>query len=100
MKWEPAGATRGKGACGSRLNEKAKGTQVVSVKVVWRSSGRGAENQRVTMSFDGLRGVTSSEITDRNGEVHFDAAPGAGKVIVNGTVCHAGRIEGRVVVYI
>lgn len=73
---------------------------MVSVKVVWQSSGSAADNQRVVLSFDGLRGVTGSEITDRNGEAHFDAAPGSGKVIVNGTTRHHGRIEGRVIVYI
>jgi hypothetical protein len=73
---------------------------MVSVQVVWKSSGKAADNQRVVLSFDGLRGVTGSEITDRNGEAHFDAAPGSGKVIVNGTNKQQGRLEGRVVVYI
>lgn len=72
---------------------------MVTVRVVWQSSGKAADNQRVTLSFDG-RGVTPNQVTDRNGEAHFDAAPGSGKVIVNGTTRHHGRIEGRVVVYI
>jgi hypothetical protein len=73
---------------------------MVSVKVVWNSTGKPADNQRVVLSFDGLRGVTSSEITDGSGTAHFDAAPGSGKVIVNGTTRHHGRIEGSVTVYI
>lgn len=73
---------------------------MVSVRVVWKSSGRPAGNQRVMLSFSGLRGVTSERITDDNGNVHFDAAPGDGKIIVNGSTRHDGRIEGRVVVYV
>ncbi len=73
---------------------------MVTVKVGWQSSGSAADNQRVLLSFDGLRGVTGSAITDRNGEAPFDAAPGSDKAIVNGTTRHHGRIEGRVMVYI
>ena len=73
---------------------------MVTVKVDWTSTGRPAGNQRVSVSFDGLRGVTSSQITDSNGEAQFDADPGSGKVIVNGTTKHSGRLQGRVVVYI
>jgi hypothetical protein len=74
---------------------------MVSVKVVWESSGKPVEGKKVSLGFDGLtRGVTDSEYTDRNGEAHFDADPGDGQVFVEGATEYKGRLSGRVVVYI
>ena len=73
---------------------------MVSVKVVYASSGKPASGKRVCVSFSGLRGVTGNQITDSNGEAHFDAKPGHGKVIVNGTTKFEGKVEGRVPVYV
>lgn len=74
---------------------------MVSVQVIRKSSGKPAEGKKMMVSFDGLsRGVAGNEYTNRNGEAHFDANPGNGKVIVDGSTVHKGRIEGRVVVYV
>jgi hypothetical protein len=74
---------------------------MVSVKVCWQSSGKPASNQRVMLSFDAMtRGVSQSGITDGQGNVDFDVSSGTGKIIVNGTTKHHGRLEGRVTVYI
>jgi hypothetical protein len=73
---------------------------MVSVKVLWTRDGKPAEGRKVAVSFHGLRGITESQYTDRQGEVHFDVAPGTGEIYVDGSSKHHGRIEGRVVVYI
>ena len=74
---------------------------MITVKVVWKSSGKPAEGKKVMISYDGIsRGVSRNEFTNRNGEARFDTKPGSGKVIVSGTTVYRGRIEGHVVVYI
>ena len=74
---------------------------MVTVKVCWKSTGKSAKGKDVVISFDGLmRGVTRKVLTDSNGEAHFDADPGTGKVIVDGERAFSGRIEGRVMVYV
>jgi hypothetical protein len=73
---------------------------MVTIRVARKSSGKPAPNQRVSISFSGGRGVSRAEITDANGDAHFDVAPGTGKVIVNGTSRHEGMISGRTVIYI
>jgi hypothetical protein len=74
---------------------------MITVKVIYQSSGKPAEGKKVALGFDGLgRGVTSGEYTDRNGEAHFNADNGDGKVYVNGSTKHKGYLSGRVVVYI
>jgi uncharacterized protein YfaS (alpha-2-macroglobulin family) len=74
---------------------------MVTVKVVSKNSGKPIQGKKVSLGFDGLlRGVTRSEYTDQNGEAHFEAKPGDGKVFVNGSTKFHGRLSGRVVVYI
>lgn len=74
---------------------------MVSVKVCWRQTGKPAKGRRIVVSFDGLtRGITETKYSDDNGDAHFDAAPGSGKVYVDGSTAFTGRVEGRVVVYI
>jgi len=73
---------------------------MVTVQVYWSSSGKPAGNQRVMLSFDGMRGVTSSQITNSEGRAHFDYNPGSGKVIVNGETKTQGQLSGNVIVYI
>jgi len=71
---------------------------MVTVKVVWQDTGKPAKDQKVSIGFDGwTRGV---KFTDSNGEAHFGADPGSGKVYVNGSTEYSGHISGRVVVYI
>ncbi|HMV51221.1 MAG TPA: hypothetical protein PLD20_14210 [Blastocatellia bacterium] len=73
---------------------------MITIKVVYRSSGKPAKGERVAIGFSSwLRGVTSTEYTDENGEAHFDADPGEGEVYVNGSTEHKGNLRGRVVVY-
>lgn len=74
---------------------------MITVKVITQSSGKPAKGKRVSLGFSGLlRGVTSSEYTDSNGEAHFNADNGEGKVYVNGSEKYKGYLSGRIVVYI
>lgn len=74
---------------------------MITVKVIRQSSGKPAEGKKVSLGFSSLgRGVTHSEWTDRNGEAHFDAKNGDGKVFVDGSTKHTGYLSGRIVVYI
>ncbi len=59
------------------------------------------KGKKVSLAFDSmLRGSTDSEYTDSEGEAHFDAENGDGKVFVDGSTKHKGKLAGRVVVYI
>ena len=74
---------------------------MVTVKIVDEDSGRPAKGVRVALGFDGFfRGVTRDEWTDSNGEAHFDAEPGRGRVFVNGRTAYQGHLAGRIVVYV
>lgn len=74
---------------------------MVSVKVIRQSSGKPESGAKVALGFDGFsRGVTSDQWTDSNGEAHFDAEPGNGKVFVSGHTEYDGYLSGQVVVYI
>ena len=75
---------------------------MVTVRVVNQSSGKPAKGQKVALGISGLftGGVTRSELTDSNGDAHFDIQPGHGKVYVNGSKAYEGHLSGRVVVYI
>ena len=75
---------------------------MVTVKVIWESTGKPAKGKRVSLGFDGLLtgGFTDSEFTDDNGEVHFETDPRDGQVYVDGKSKYKGRISGRVVIYI
>lgn len=73
---------------------------MITVKVVRQSSGKPAEGVEVSLGFGFGRGVTNRERTDKNGEAHFDADNGEGKVYVDGSQKHSGYLSGRVVVYI
>lgn len=75
---------------------------MITVKVIWQSTGKPAEGRKVSLGFNALfsGGVTNSEYTDRNGEAHFNAENGEGQVFVDGSTKHKGYLSGRVVVYI
>lgn len=74
---------------------------MITIKVVYSSSGKPAKSVRVSLGFSSLfRGVTDTEYTDDNGEAHFDNDPGDGAVYVNGSTEYEGDLRGRVVVYI
>ena len=75
---------------------------MVTVKVVYKSSGRSAKDQKVALEIKSwlAGGVTSGKWTDSNGEAHFDVSPNEGRVFVNGTTRFSGYLSGRVVVYI
>ena len=74
---------------------------MITVKVVRQSSGQSVEGKKVSLGFSDFgRGVTDSQWTDRNGEAHFDAKNGDGKVFVDGSQKHKGHLSGRVVIYI
>lgn len=75
---------------------------MVTVKVIYESSGKPAEGKKVALGKDGLLsgGVTHGKWTDSRGEAHFDTSPGPGKVFVSGSTEYEGYLSGRVVVYI
>ena len=75
---------------------------MITVKVVYQSSGKSAEGRKVSLSVSRLfsGGVTDSQYTDSNGEAHFDIESTDGEVYVDGSTKHKGRLAGRIVVYI
>lgn len=75
---------------------------MVTVKVIWRDTGKPVHGSRVAIGLDGLLsgGVTGTEYTDDDGEAHFEIDPGSGEVYVDGDTKYRGRIAGRIVVYI
>lgn len=83
-------------------DETNKGNEnMVTVQVVYKSSGKPAKGQKVTLSFDGLlRGMSKPSYSNSRGMVNFDLTPGSGKIYVNGNSAYKGRIEGTTVVYI
>ena len=74
---------------------------MVTVRVVSKASGKAQKGIAVSIAFNGwFRGITGKEITDSNGDAHFDCDPGAGTVHIHGRRAYEGRIEGRIIVYI
>jgi len=75
---------------------------MVTVKVVYKSTGKPAEGRKVALYVSRFlaSGVTDTEWTDSDGEAHFDVESTEGEVYVDGTSRHKGRLAGRVVVYI
>ena len=75
---------------------------MVTVKVVYQSTGKPAEGRKVALYVSSFlaSGVTDTEYTDSNGEAHFDVVSTDGEVYVDGSTKHKGRLAGRVVIYI
>ena len=75
---------------------------MVTVKVVWKSSGKPAKDQKVALGIDTFfsGGVTSGEWTNSDGEAHFNVDSNPGRVFVNGSTKYKGHLSGRIVVYI
>jgi hypothetical protein len=75
---------------------------MITVKVIWQSSGKPAEGRKVSLGFNALLsgGVTNNEYTNGNGEAHFNTENGEGQVFVDGSTKHKGYLSGRVVVNI
>jgi len=76
---------------------------MISVKVVYKSTGKPVSGKRVKLGFDGNwlpGGFSSDERTDSQGEAHFNNDPGKGRVYVDGKTSYEGDLRGRVVVYI
>lgn len=75
---------------------------MVTVKVIYQSSGKPAEGRKVALYVSRFMasGVTDTEYTDSNGEAHFDIESTDGEVYVDGSTKHKGRLAGRIVIYI
>lgn len=75
---------------------------MVTVKVVWKSSGKPAKDQKVALGIDTIfsGGITKSQWTGSDGEAHFDVSPNPGKIFVNGSTKYQGHLSGRMMVYI
>jgi hypothetical protein len=66
---------------------------MITVKVIYQSTGKPAENRKVALGFSSFfRGVTSTEYTDYNGEAHFEADNGDGEVYVDGATKYKGHL--------
>jgi hypothetical protein len=78
------------------------GLKMVTVKVIYQSSGKPAEGKKVALYVNRFMasGVTDGQYTDSNGEVHFDIESTDGEVYVDGSTKHKGRLVGRVVIYL
>ena len=75
---------------------------MITVKVIRQSDGKPAKDRKVALGFNGIftGGVTKTQYTDSNGEAHFEADNGNGKVFVDGSSKHEGYLSGRIVIYI
>jgi uncharacterized GH25 family protein len=74
---------------------------MVSVKVVYRSTGKPVSGAKVSIGFNGImRGFSKTQYTDNSGETHFDNDPGTGTIYINGNSVFEGRVEGMKVIYI
>ncbi len=75
---------------------------MVTVKVVYKSSGKAAEGKRVALYVSRFlaSGVTDSERTDSRGEAHFKVESCEGEIYVDGSTKFKGHLSGRMVVYI
>lgn len=74
---------------------------MVSVKVIYTSSGKPAISQKVSIGFDGFfRGFSETQYADKSGETHFNNDPGNGVIYVNGKASFKGYIAGMKVLYI
>lgn len=73
---------------------------MVTIKVLSKSTGKPLQGRRVSIGFSGLRGITSAQFTDSNGDAHFNVEPGQGEVYVDGNTVYKGYLSGRIVVYV
>jgi hypothetical protein len=66
-------------------------------------SGKPVSDVAICVVFDGWRGTTKWEWTDKNGEIHFDCKHGNGRIFAKqgfrSILIYTGSISGRVIVY-
>lgn len=68
---------------------------MVSVKVIYTSSGKPATAQKVSIGFEGFfRGFSETQLTDNQGETHFNNDPGNGTIYINGKAVFKGLVAG------
>jgi len=72
---------------------------MITVKVCYKSTGDPAKGKEVSLGVEDLF-RTHSELTDSNGEAHFDVEPCEGRVFVDESLIHKGYLKGKIVVYI
>lgn len=74
---------------------------MITIQVFSQRTGYPVKSIPVHVCFSGFwRGHTSLKYTDRQGEVHFDSAPGDGTIYADGRVGFTGWVAGRKVVYV
>lgn len=75
---------------------------MVTVRVLWKSSGKPAPNADVAVFKIGLIGdpKVGERGTDADGEASFETDPGRGKIIVDGRTRFEGNLEGTITVSI
>jgi hypothetical protein len=72
---------------------------MITVKVCYQSSGEPAEDKTVSLGVEELF-RTDYELTDSDGEAHFNVEPCPGRVFVDGSIAFKGYLEERIVVYV
>jgi len=77
---------------------------MVTVKIIYRSSGKPVEGTGVAINFSHIlsrnSGITSTKHTDERGEVHFHVSPDEGQIFVNGSTEYDGMIKDYMEIYI
>lgn len=77
---------------------------MVTVKVIYRSSGQPVEGAGVAINFPHIfsrnSGITDTRHTDERGEAHFHVSPDEGQIFVNGSTEYDGAIKEHMVIYI
>ncbi len=63
---------------------------MVRIQVIYKNDGLRSQNVHISWNSGGH----SSGRTDNNGYIDFDVSGGYGKIYVEGTLVHDGKIEG------
>ena len=66
---------------------------MVTIVVLDSKSGKPQSGVSVCIGFDGLRGMSNTERTNREGKASFDVPPGHGKVFLNGSKTYTGSLK-------
>lgn len=78
--------------------------EMVTIKVLYRSSGQPAEGVGVAICFPHIlsknSGITNTRYTNEHGEVHFHVSPDEGQIFVDGSTEYDGMIKERMVIHI
>ena len=66
---------------------------MVTIVVLDSKTGKPQSGVSVSIGFDGLRGMSKTERTNRDGKATFQTEPGSGKVFINGSKSYTGSLK-------